>query len=71
MIYKTVNQDAFVRGVMHRATPEERPKKPLKRKVGYVEEHVSATQAKMAKMQIDSEIDGPEKESGTLANELD
>jgi hypothetical protein len=56
---------------MHRTTPEERPKTSLKRKVGYVEEQVSATRAKMAKMQIDTENVGPEKESGVLTNELD
>jgi hypothetical protein len=62
MIHKTVIQDAFVRGVMHRATHEERPKASLKRKVGYVEEQVSATRARMAKMHIDTPNDGPEKE---------
>lgn len=71
MIYKTLIQDAFIRGVMNRETPEERPKITLKRKVGYVEEQFSATRAKMAKMQIDTENVGPQMESETLTNELD
>ena len=61
--YKTMNQDAFVRGVMHRTTYDERPKASLKRKVGYVEEQVSATRARMAKMHIDAWNDRSEKES--------
>ena len=64
-------QDAFVKSVMHRTTPEERPKISLKRKVGYVEEEVSATRARMAEMHIDKEIDGPEKEREKMTNELD
>jgi hypothetical protein len=51
-------QDAFIRSVMHRTTPEERPIS-LKRKVGYVEEQVSATRARMADMLIDTEISSP------------
>lgn len=43
---------------MHRTTPEERPIS-LKRKVGYVEEQVSATRARMADMLIDTEISSP------------
>jgi hypothetical protein len=58
--YKTVpvNQDAFVRRVMHRKTHEERPKASLKRKVGYIEELEqvsSTTRARMAIMHIDSD----------------
>lgn len=67
----TVVQDAFVRGVMHRTVPEERPTISLKRKVGYVEEQVSATRARMAEMQIDVQINNPEKESEIMGNELD
>jgi hypothetical protein len=62
--YKTVNQDAFVRRVMHRKThDEERPKASLKRKVGYIEEQVSTTRARMAKMHIDAPNEGSEKET--------
>lgn len=67
----TVVQDAFVRGVMHCMVPEERPTISLKRKVGYVEEQVSATRARMAEMQIDVQINNPEKESEIMGNELD
>jgi len=60
-------QDAFVRGVMQRA-PEERPKISLKRKVGYVEEQVSATRARMAEMHIDMQNNTPQtlKESENI-----
>lgn len=69
-IYKTIIQDAFVKGVMRRTTPEDRPKITLKRKVGYVEEEVSATRARMADMHLDVQTNRLEKESeGT--NELD
>ena len=61
--YKTVNQDAFVRGVMHRTTHEDRPKPSLKQKVGYIEEQVSATWVRMVKMHIDAQNDGSGKES--------
>jgi hypothetical protein len=62
-----VNQDAFVRAhVMHRTAPDERPRISLKRKVGYVEEQVSITRARMAEMQIDVQTSGPEKESETV-----
>ena len=75
MIYRTM-QDAFVKGVMHRTVPEERPKISLKQKVGYVEEQVSVTRAKMSEMQIDGQTSRPEKECGfvmqteTIINEL-
>lgn len=75
MIYKTV-QDAFVKGVMHRTVPKERPKISLKWKVGYIEEQVSVMQAKMSEMQIDGWTSRPEKEcefvtqSETMINEL-
>lgn len=49
------DQDAFVKGVMRRTAPEERPKISLKRKVGYIEEQVSTTRAKMSEMQIDAQ----------------
>jgi hypothetical protein len=68
---KTTIQDAFVKGIVHRTTPEERPKITLKRKVGYVEEQVSATRARLAEMQIDEHIDEREKESEKMTNELD
>ena len=56
---------------MHRTTSEERPKISLKRKVGYVEEEVSATRARLAEMHIDVQIIGAEKESEIMTNELD
>lgn len=56
---------------MYRANPEERPKTSLKRKVGYVEEQVSATRARMAEMHIDVQASRLEKESESMANELD
>ena len=54
---------------MHRTTPEERPRTSLKRKVGYLEEEVSATRARMTEMHIDEQIDRPEKESEKTTNE--
>jgi hypothetical protein len=62
---------------MHRTATDERPKISLKRKVGYVEEQVSITRARMAEMQIDAQSNGPEKESevaresGIAIDELD
>ena len=64
-------QEAFVRGAMHRTTSDERPKISLKRKVGYFDEQVSATRARMAEMHIDAQLEGPQKESENIANELD
>jgi hypothetical protein len=68
---KITIQDAFVKGVMHRTIPEERSRISLKRKVGYVEEEVSATWARLVEMQIDVQIGMPEKENEKMTNELD
>jgi hypothetical protein len=55
---------------MRRITPEDRPKISLKRKVGYVEEQLSVTRAKLAEMHID-ETSRPEKESGSTTVQVD
>jgi len=57
-------QEAFVKShTLHAIT--ERPKTTLKRKVGYLNEQVSSTRAKMAEMNIADDIDGVGKKSAT------
>ena len=70
MTYNFMIQNAFVRGAMHRTTTDKRLKISLKRKVGYVDEQVSVTRARMAEMRIDAQIEGPQKESENTANDL-
>ena len=52
-----------MKGLTLNATPEEKPKTTLKRKVGYLNELVSATRAKVAEMEIDNRMDIIERES--------
>ena len=52
-----------MKGLTLNATPEEKPKTTLKRKVGYLNELVSATRARVAEMEIDDRMDIIEKES--------
>ena len=48
-------QDAFVKSIMQEDIPKTKPKSMLKRRVGYSEEAVSITRAKLAAMAIDEE----------------
>jgi hypothetical protein len=57
-----------VKSLTLHTTTEERPKISLKRKVGYVDEQVSATRARLADMQIDEEIN---KLTTSEINEID
>ena len=58
----TTTQDAFVRSLTLKAAPIQKVKPSLKKRVGYTEEEVSTTRAKLAEMEIDEEIDtGNEK----------
>ena len=51
-----------MKGLTLNATPEEKPKTTLKRKVGYLNELVSATRARVAEMGLDDQMDIIEKE---------
>ena len=53
----TTTQDAFVRSLTLKVAPIQKVKPSLKRRVGYMEEEVSITRAKLAEMEIDKEID--------------
>jgi hypothetical protein len=59
-----------VKGLTLNATPEEKPKTTLKRKVGYLNELVSATRARIAEMEIDDRMDIIEKESIERENRI-
>lgn len=48
-------QDAFVKSIMQEDAPKAKPKPTIKRKVGYTDEEVSATRAKLAAMAIDEQ----------------
>lgn len=48
-------QDAFVKRIIHEDTPKTKPKPTLKRRVGYSEEEISSTRAKLASMAIDED----------------
>ena len=50
-----MRQEAFVKSLTIKATPIEKVKLTLKRRVGYMEEEVSITCAKLAKMEISEE----------------
>ena len=52
---KKKNQDAFVKSILEENTIKTKPKPTLKRRVGYSEEAVSTTRAKLAAMTIDEE----------------
>ena len=61
-VKKLTTQDVFVRSLTLKAAPIQKVKPSLKRRVGYMEEEVSITRAKLAEMEIDEEIDtGNEK----------
>jgi hypothetical protein len=53
-ILKAETQEAFIKGMMGEDVPKTITK-PLKRRVGYSEEEVSATRARLASMVIDEE----------------
>ncbi|KAF8802300.1 hypothetical protein BYT27DRAFT_7261397 [Phlegmacium glaucopus] len=48
-------QEVFIKGIVQEDVPQTKPKPSLKRRVGYSEEEVSVTQAKLAAMAIDEE----------------
>ena len=60
-------QDAFVKGLIKSPVLAEKAKTTLKRKVGYLEEEISVTRAKIAQMEIDE--DGDKSSEGM--NKLD
>ena len=63
-----MRQEAFVKSLTIKATPIEKVKPTLKRRVGYVEEEVSITRAKLAEMEIseEKEKDDNELEENTV-----
>jgi ribosomal protein L17 len=50
-----MTQEAFVKSLTTKMTPIEKIKTTLKRRVGYVEEEVLITHAKLAEMEISKE----------------
>lgn len=48
-------QEAFIKGMVQEDVPKKNPKPSLKRRVGYSEEEVSATRARLSSMVIDEE----------------
>jgi hypothetical protein len=48
-------QEAFIKGMVREDIPKTNPKPSLKRRVGYSEEAVSATRARLSSMVIDEE----------------
>lgn len=48
-------QEAFVKGMAREDIPKTVPKPSLKRRVGYSEEEISATRARLSSMAIDEE----------------
>ncbi|KAF8809203.1 hypothetical protein BYT27DRAFT_7284310, partial [Phlegmacium glaucopus] len=50
-------QDAFMKNFTQNTGAAEKVKNVLKRKVGYTEEEVSMTRAKLTEMDIDKEMD--------------
>jgi len=56
----------FVKGLIKSPAPVKKAKTTLKRKVGYVEEKISVTCAKIAQMEIDDDEDKRAKEVHSL-----
>lgn len=52
---KTVMQEAFMKGMAREDVPKTNAKPSLKRRVGYSDEELSATRAKLSSMAIDEE----------------
>lgn len=63
-----VIQDAYVKSLTENSAPPKQLK-PLKRKVGYTDEEVSKTRAKLARMAIDKTAEKA-NERGEIENEL-
>ena len=57
----TIPQEAFVKSLTQKGAPIEKVKPTLKRRVGYTQEVVSITRAKLAEMVIRDEIENLEK----------
>ena len=57
----TIKQEAFVKSLSAKAAAIEKVKPTLKRKVGYVEEVMSITRAKLAELEINKDMDTAEE----------
>ena len=55
-----------MKGLIKSPAPVKKAKTTLKRKVGYVEEEISVTRAKIAQMEIDDDEDKRAKEVHSL-----
>ena len=67
----TPTQEALVKSFTRKATPNENVKPTLKRRVGYVEEEVSITHAKLSKMEISEDIKENEEKGKDSREEVD
>lgn len=57
--YSLFHQDAMMKRIAQRFRLTDKTKAPLKRKVGYIDEHMSATRARLEGTRLgDMEIDG-------------
>lgn len=57
-----ITQEAFVKSLTRKATPSiEKVKPALKRRVGYIDEQVSITRAKLAEMEISEDMETSEE----------
>ena len=64
-------QEAFVKSLTTKVTTAEDAKPTLKRRVGYVEEEVSITRAKLEKMEISEEMETCEERGKDNKEEVD
>ena len=66
-----MTQEAFVKSLTRKATPVEKVKPTLKRRVGYIEEEVSITRAKLAKMELSENMETSEDSAEERWNDND
>ena len=64
-------QEAFVKSLTTKVMPAEDAKPTLKRRVGYAEEEVSITHAKLEKMEISKEMETCEERGKDNKEEVD
>jgi len=64
-------QEAFVKSLTAKATPIEKVRPTLKRRVGYLEEQVSITRAKLAEMEISEDMEISEEKEKEQMDEFE
>ena len=66
-----MTQEVFVKSLTRKATPVKRVKPTLKRRVGYIEEEVSITCAKLAKMELSENMETSKDSAKERGNDND